>query len=870
MPRRHHSIERPRKTQVWRKTPKNEAAFNRMVSAFRNAGFNDYEISGIIGNFIQESGYNFDTFTKDRKGYAHMTTSQYNKMKQLYKDELDYYVDWATGKVDKKHSDDLGYLQGRFKPGRSKSAEQAAYDFVSLFERPVIKDADGNNMRHANGSLMYQNELERKQFAGDVYQQLIRDHIDNYYTKHIQDQLKDQTYELQDATTVNRNIQMPMHPYDDPSIPNTIEATGAMQRQLDMTPKYDINKVIQPLGQPQFQPTNNEGFDGGKNPNTYTAKKGDSLWRISRQYTGRGARYKELLETNNIKDPNFIRIGQNIVLPESWMKPVRKEKEQQAKETKKAMVQEEKTADRIRKPEPKPQIKAKPVDKMYLRQPAKQDNYDANIEQSEPIVTSPKEQRARDIDPIYLRQPEQKQYSGEQWSDIKQPQLPYRNVESIAKANEQNNSHHNTIPKVEYSYRGGRKPTKGRVQTTPEIQEKADNTSWWDKHIAPIGQEMKRKAKEEDQRRARGLKKNHEKLAISLENTLGQDVGDVAYKAMTGDIKGVVNMAKNYYGRHYDDSKEQESSTIDLKQVAQKPQIKKPDVAKKEQIKKPVEKKIDQDVINEQIANTSYESPDTRYWKNDPGAKDNVGGKFYKKRSIRLTDDMRFGVRSRGDVKDLNSRDAMIPLLDNDGEAKGTRQRFWTYDQVIQKGVHTWKDYMKKKEFIGISKDGKLKIGDISKFGKGDMMKVIIYVDVDNLPMTKKGGLMYRTAKGNESRSEIIITGDGQSPGLLTARRRDTGGKASGKHYGNVAGGTMILKCGDEVRLVSGTIEDIAAAHRTMRENHKGKLVRWYRVDNGSYNRGLRTQGRNINKQDLIDYDSQNSAGGNFIYLLNK
>lgn len=869
MPRRHHSIERPRKTQVWRKTPKNEAAFNRMVSAFRNAGFNDYDISGIIGNFIQESGCNFDMFTKDRKGYAHMTTDQYNKMKQLYKDELDYYVDWATGNVDKKHSKDLGYLQGRFKPGRSKSAEQAAYDFVSLFERPVIKGVDGSNMRHANGSLMYQNELERKQFAGDVYQQLIRDHIDNYYEKHIQDRLKDQSYEIPDATTVNRNIQMPIHPYDDPSIPNAIEATGAMQRQLNLTPKYDINKVIQPFGQPQFQPTtNDEGFDDGKNPNVYTAKKGDSLWRISRRYTGRGARYKELLETNNIKDPNFIRIGQNIVLPESWMKPVKKEKEQQAKETKTAIAQEQRATDRIHKPEPKPQIKAKPIDKTYLRQPTKQDDYDAFVDLPEVVITNSKEQRAKDIDPVYLRQPEQKQYSNVQWSDIKQPQLPYRNVESIAKANEQNNSHRDTTPKVEYSY--NRKPTKDKVQTTPEIQEKADNTSWWDKHIAPIGQEMKRKAKEEDQRRARELKKNREKLAIKLENTLGQDVGDVAYKAMTGDIKGVVNMAKNYYGRHYNDSKEQESNTIDLKQIAQKPQIKKPEVSKKEQIKKPVEKKIDQDVINEQIANTSYESPDTRYWKNDPGANDNVGGKFYKKRSIRLTDDMRFGVRSRGDVKDLNSNDAMIPLLDNDGEAKGTRQRFWTYDQVIQKGVHTWKDYMKKREFIGISKEGKLKIGDISKFGKGDMMKVISYVDVDNLPMTKKGNLMYRTAKGNESRSEIIITGDGQSPGLLTARRKDTGGKASGKYYGNVAGGTMILKCGDEIRLVSGTIEDIAAAHRTMRENHKGKLVRWYRVDNGSYNRGLRTQGRNISKQDLIDYDSQNSAGGNFIYRLNK
>lgn len=58
---------------------------------------------------------------------------------------------------------------------------------------------------------------------------------------------------------------------------------------------------------------------------------------------------------------------------------------------------------------------------MYLRQPVKQDNYDASIDQAEPVVASPKEQKARDVDPIYLRQPEQKQYSGEQWSDIKQP-----------------------------------------------------------------------------------------------------------------------------------------------------------------------------------------------------------------------------------------------------------------------------------------------------------------------------------------------------------------------------------------------------------------------------------------------------------------
>ena len=375
---------------------------------------------------------------------------------------------------------------------------------------------------------------------------------------------------------------------------------------------------------------------------------------------------------------------------------------------------------------------------------------------------------------------------------------------------------------------------------------------------------MKRKAKEEDQRRARGLKKNHEKLAIELENALGQDAGDAAYKVLAGDFKSVANMAQNYYGRHFAKVEEKASETIDIKKAAKQQKIEKP------KVEKSVAKKIDQDVINEQIANASYEAPDEKYWTNDPGAKDNVGGKFYKKRSIRLTDNMRFGVRSRGDIKDLNSSDAMISLHDNDGEAKGTRQRFLTYDQVIQKGMPNWKSYMKDREFIGVSKDGKLKIGDISKFQKGDMMKAIRYINVDNLPVNKRGGYIYQVAQGNNSRSHQIVNGAGQTPGMLTAKRSSTGGKASGKYFNNVAGGTVILRCGDETRLVTGSIEDVAAAHNVMRENHKGKIVRWYILDNGSYNRGLRTKNRNITKQDLVDYDSQNTAGGNFIYRLNK
>ena len=59
-----------------------------------------------------------------------------------------------------------------------------------------------------------------------------------------------------------------------------------------------------------------------------------------------------------------------------------------------------------------------------------------------------------------------------------------------------------------------------------------------------------------------------------------------------------------------------------------------------------------------------------------------------------------------------------------------------------------------------------------------------------------------------------------------------------------------------------------------MQKNHKGDPVRYYQLDNGSYNRALGTRnGKNISEQDLRDYDKQNTdraGGGHFMYIRNK
>lgn len=50
---------------------------------------------------------------------------------------------------------------------------------------------------------------------------------------------------------------------------------------------------------------------------TYTVKKGDTLWKIAKQYYGNGALYTKIYDanTNQIANPNLIYVGQVFVIP---------------------------------------------------------------------------------------------------------------------------------------------------------------------------------------------------------------------------------------------------------------------------------------------------------------------------------------------------------------------------------------------------------------------------------------------------------------------------------------------------------------------------------------------------------------------------
>jgi nucleoid-associated protein YgaU len=49
---------------------------------------------------------------------------------------------------------------------------------------------------------------------------------------------------------------------------------------------------------------------------TYNVAKGDSLWRIAEKFYGRGTDFARIAQANNISDPDHIRPGQQLVIPE--------------------------------------------------------------------------------------------------------------------------------------------------------------------------------------------------------------------------------------------------------------------------------------------------------------------------------------------------------------------------------------------------------------------------------------------------------------------------------------------------------------------------------------------------------------------------
>ena len=277
----------------------------------------------------------------------------------------------------------------------------------------------------------------------------------------------------------------------------------------------------------------------------------------------------------------------------------------------------------------------------------------------------------------------------------------------------------------------------------------------------------------------------------------------------------------------------------------------------------------DNTVLDENFSKEIRNGTDTLTWDRVP--MDKTGNKYYIQESYPITKNMRFGARNRGDYTPLNSNNAPLttyrPLVKYENNKTG----------AVDGEGH-------ENHFYGFDKEGKFKIGPLSEFGPGDTMTQAFYFDVVKVKRDKNGNIVYKEDRNNPGRFQPVVEGydentydkDGklqrgkykESTITTMSKKRSLDGS-----YGNVSGGRVLLKADNETRIVSGSIDHVIQELELMQKNHKGKPVRYYQLDNGSYNRGLRTRnGKNISEQDLRDYDKQNTTaagGGHFMYIRN-
>jgi hypothetical protein len=228
-------------------------------------------------------------------------------------------------------------------------------------------------------------------------------------------------------------------------------------------------------------------------------------------------------------------------------------------------------------------------------------------------------------------------------------------------------------------------------------------------------------------------------------------------------------------------------------------------------------------------------------------------------------DYVRFGVRNRGDIKDIDTEGGVITTFDPFVNAKKY------FASVNDPSDAT---------YIGISSDGKVTVG------RKDIFQNLINQDSDYMITKTYGNKVIdfnRDASGKiikvrpsekASKSKDIVSPSikvMQDDGKIVDGRLNLLlpiNDDKGESFDLVTGGRYIFQTpdGKKTRMVSGSLKDIESAFYAMKKNNPYLNV--ITLDNGSYSRGIRTYDKKLTKNDLKKYDNQNVGGGNFLYIL--
>lgn len=195
--------------------------------------------------------------------------------------------------------------------------------------------------------------------------------------------------------------------------------------------------------------------------------------------------------------------------------------------------------------------------------------------------------------------------------------------------------------------------------------------------------------------------------------------------------------------------------------------------------------------------------------------------------------------------------------IDNDNNGENTIRKYKDNEIV------DWQIYG------GVDDQGKfhLDFGRNMK-GKGYNMADFRYADIKGIAKDAKGNYIYGSETDNDKFAKvphlIDVTGQQRPLNLLVTKR----GKNQETTFGKNTGGRVILTTPDFKKkvLVSGSLKDVDNAIESFKKDNKLASVRLIFLDNGSYNRGLRTRDGVIRKNDWSVHDHSNEGGGAGFY----
>lgn len=229
--------------------------------------------------------------------------------------------------------------------------------------------------------------------------------------------------------------------------------------------------------------------------------------------------------------------------------------------------------------------------------------------------------------------------------------------------------------------------------------------------------------------------------------------------------------------------------------------------------------------------------------------------------------DQNWSYRNRKDYNPINSESASITTFNN----------FTPKQKVTDKTG----------SFIGVNSQGKVKVGLYDDFTddylitrsyKNTIGDFIGKDNADNYDLSNRK-LIYnkdstiisspsiKQPKYNFPLIETINDDGTKKVGSLNLFVPDSGKTDT---YGATTGGRYIVKNGEKLILVSGSVDNLRDQINNIRQQAGNTPIDLYTLDNGTYNQGLRTFDKKLTEEDLKSYDNLNTGGGNFLYINSK